>query len=191
MRQAQLADAAPDRDVAGHEHGGAHEHEVQHQGVERAEGAFLAPLADQAEQQRRQREHLAQRLDVEVTAAVGQLAQHDRRQVRVLVEVLDERVDVGGQLGVGIAWTVDDQPQRRDQVLQAGVQDLVIQAAFVGEVVVDERLVDARAAGDAIHAGRVVAVAGELVDGGLENAAPGVAFGAFRRTCHLINQPVS
>ena len=149
------------------------------------------PWSDQAEQQRRQREHLAQRLDVEVAAAVGKLAKHDRRQVRVPVEVPDERVDVSGQLRAGIARAVDDQPQRRDQALQAGVQDLVIQAALVVEVVVDERLVDARAAGDAIDAGRVVAVAGELVDGGLENAAPGVAPGAPGRTCHLINQPVS
>ena len=122
-----------------------------------------------------------------MTAAVGQLAQHDGRQMRMSLEVLDQRVDVGGQLRAGIAGTVDDQPQRRDQVLQAAVQDLVIQAALVGEIVVDEGLVDTRAACDAVHAGRVVAVAGELVDGGLENAAPGVAPGAAARTCHEFN----
>jgi hypothetical protein len=71
--------------------------------------------------------------------------------MRVLVEVLDESVDVDGQLGVGIARAVDDQPERRDQAQEAAVQDLVIQATFVVEVVVDEGLVDARAAGDAAN----------------------------------------
>ena len=67
---------------------------MQHQGVELAEGAFRAPLADQAEQQRRQRQHLAQRLDVEVAAAVGQLAQHDAAAGAGGVEVLRRGVSM-------------------------------------------------------------------------------------------------
>ena len=162
---------------------------MQHQRIERPKGAFGAPLADQAEQQGRQREHLAQRLDVEVTAAVGQLAQHDPRQMRMAVELLDQRVDVAGQLGVASPGPSTTSRSSATRPCRLRLEDLVIETALVGEVVVDERLVDARAPGDAVHAGRVVAVAGELDDGGLENAAPGVAFACA--VVPLINQPVS
>ena len=51
--------------------------------------------------------------------------------------------------------------------------DRGVEGALVREVVVDHRLVDAGAAGDAVHGGRGEPARAELVGGGGEDAAAG------------------
>ena len=65
--------------------------------------------------------------------------------------------------------------------LDADGHDLAVQRQLAAEVVVEERLVDARAAGDAIDAGGGEAAVREFVGGGAEDRRPLVALDPLSR----------
>ena len=133
--------------------------EMRERRVNRLEDVLLDAFADDTANGRKHAGNEAELLWTEVSAAVGDLAEKDREKVSRRVDRSDQRIDQavefarGGRvLGHRGAHALGD---GREYV----AEDTGIEGAFVGKVVVNHRLVDTRAPGDAID-GR----GGETVD---------------------------
>src|SRR5262245_27284020 len=70
---AELTDPPSDRRVGREEHRRAHQHEMERNRIDLVEGAFAAALAHEAMYERQDGREVAQRVVVEVHAAIGQL----------------------------------------------------------------------------------------------------------------------
>ena len=140
----------------------------------------LRALGDDAADGREDAGEERQLFGPEMRPAIGDLAKKDRQEVRGGVDRSHEGVDEAVELlrraarrpAMAVADALGD--GREDVADDAGVE-----GALVREVVVDHRLVDACAAGDAIDGGGGEAVGAELVAGGGEDARSGVGCGAF------------
>ena len=115
----------------------------------------------------------------EVRPAIGNLAEKDRQEMRGGIDRSHDGVDEPFEL---LLWRRVF-GHRGTDVLGDGREDVAddagVEGALVREVVIDHRLVDACAAGDAIDGGGGKTVGPELVAGGGENARSGVGCGAF------------
>ena len=111
-----------------------------------------------------------ERLAIQVRAAFGDFAQHDRGEERVLrtkpamrgidASILRRRAGRRSR-----RWPRRRSPARAKVCAEQGAVETLLAA----EVVVEHRLVDAGAAGDAVDAGAGVAACGELDRGGGED----------------------
>ena len=98
-------------------------------------------------------------------------AQHDRREPRAGGGFLDEGGDPGVELVFGGAGTVGNRAGAAPDRAHHLTHHLEVDLALAAEVVVEHRLVDAGACGDAVGAGGVVAPLGEFDRGGAEDRA--------------------
>ena len=115
---------------------------------------------------------------VEVRRAGGELAQHDRGEPRAGGGFLDDGGDPRVELVLGRARTVGDGAGAAADRPHHLAHALRGKLALAAEVVVEHRLVDAGAGGDAVGAGGVVAALGEFDRRGAEDGAARVARGA-------------
>ena len=119
-----------------------------------------------------------QRVAIEMGAAFGDLAEHDGGEERVLLEEAGKGGDGAVDLLGGRAAAGGNGLQRLDGEREHLPQQDAIEPLLALEVVVEHRLVDAGAAGDAIDAGAGEAVLGELEGGGGQDAVRRDARGA-------------
>src|SRR5918994_2071432 len=115
----------------------------------------------------------------EIGPAVSDLTQENRQEILRVVHGPDDRLD--HEVEVLIQWRIvlhrgtHALRDRREDV----TDDAGIERALVGKVVVNHRLVDASAAGDAIDGGAGETVRAEFVACGVQDAFPRVREGGF------------
>ena len=109
--------------------------------------------------------------------AVGDLAKKDGKKRLGRVDRFHERFNQAIELLVGRSGAGRDGRELLDDRREMLADDGGVEGALARKVVVDHRLVDAGAAGDAVDGGRGEAARAELVGGGGENAAAGAGRG--------------
>ena len=119
-----------------------------------------------------------------MAAPAGELAKHDRHDVRVGARGAHETVDVGVEPGDGRGRPRDRLPGVVGEATEAVAQHFAVETDLAREVVVDHRLVDARLGGDAIDARAGEPAGGELGPGGGEHLGARVTAAGFRRARH-------
>ncbi len=102
---------------------------------------------------------------------------------------LYERVDDVSELAIGSGVLGDCGAHARDDRGEHISDDAGIERALVGKVVIDHRLVDPRALGDAVDGGGGKAAGAKLVAGGSEDSLAGVGGACLRAslTDRLVN----
>ncbi len=135
-----------------------HGHVGQHR-IDWTEGAGPLPLGEDPAERGEHRAHQGERAGIEVRRTLGNLAEHQRREVRPLIGQLDERGDEGGQLVGRRARLVGDCGNGLAGIAEHLAHHFAVQRELVGEVVVDHRLVDAGEAGDVVDDDAVEAAA--------------------------------
>ena len=130
------------------------------------------------------RDETAKRGGVEVPAAVGQLAQHERRHHRMVGKERRQLLDPPVYFLVGAGVRIGDYREPFRERLNADGHHLAVERELAAEVVVEERLVDARAAGDPIDAGGREAAVRELMSGGAQDRGALVALDPLSSCSH-------
>src|SRR6185436_7799112 len=102
------------------------------------------------------------------------------REPRARRRFLDQRADPRVELVLGGTRAISDGAYAGTDRAHHVANDFRVERALAAEVVIQHRLVDAGAGGDAVSAGGVVAALGELVRGGTEDRGTGITHGAAR-----------
>ena len=110
---------------------------------------------------------------VEVAAAVGDLAQPHRRKLRLGERRAGDGLDEAAQLRLRGASPLADGFDGAGDAAEQVEQDRLVERGLALEVVVEHRLVDAGAGGDAVDLGAVEPAGGELLGGGREDPVAG------------------
>jgi hypothetical protein len=121
-------------------------------------------------------------------AALGNLAEHDGGDVGAGLSFGDEGGDEAVELVGGVGVGGSDGGEAVAHGGEDGAEDGGVEGLLAVEVVVDHRLVEAGAGGDAVDGGGGEAAESELGGGGVEDALTGV--GRRGRSPSHVHQPV-